>query len=436
MKITERIISRLWQSHLVRYPVTDTGEWLHIIFPGRVSNTSGCDFKDAVFTANGSLICGNVEVHSRSSYWYGHGHHQDPKYNNVVLHVVWQQDSQTPTLLQNGRAIPTICLGSFVHGPLDELLNLPANSLSFCPAVGRYSNTDNLNALLTAAGLKRFKAKIALFRKALNKEDAGQVLYRGIARALGYAQNAGPCQELAQRLPARELIENGKQTADFYRRALLLGHAGLLPSQRHRSVKDREASKLEKIWQSAGITEAMKESDWCFFRVRPDNFPTRRLVALSCLISRYHKPGLLQGILRLVKKAPAGTERRWLESGLAVAGHGYWENHFDFGVFSGRASALIGYEKASAIVTNTILPFAAAWGELDSDSKLKKKAGEIYRSYPRTGDNELTRYMKQQLRLRPDIRLSACQQQGLIHLFNTYCRQRNCTRCPVALSPG
>ena len=436
MKITERIISRLWQSHLVRYPVTDTGEWLHIIFPGRVSNTSGCDFKDAVFTANGSLICGNVEVHSRSSYWYGHGHHQDPKYNNVVLHVVWQQDSQTPTLLQNGRAIPTICLGSFVHGPLDELLNLPANSLSFCPAVGRYSNTDNLNALLTAAGLKRFKAKIALFRKALNKEDAGQVLYRGIARALGYAQNAGPCQELAQRLPARELIENGKQTADFYRRTLLLGHAGLLPSQRHRSVKDREASKLEKIWQSAGITEAMKETDWCFFRVRPDNFPTRRLVALSCLISRYHKPGLLQGILRLVKKAPAGAEHRWLESGLALAGQGYWENHFDFGVFSGRASALIGYEKASVIVTNTILPFAAAWGESDSDSKLKKKAGGIYRSYPKTGDNELTRYMKQQLRLRPDIRLSACQQQGLIHLFNTYCRRRNCARCPVALSPS
>jgi hypothetical protein len=180
----------------------------------------------------------------------------------------------------------------------------------------------------------------------------------------------------------------------------------------------------------------MKAADWCFFRVRPDNFPTRRLVALSCLISRYHKSGLLRGILRLIKKAPAGTERRWLEDGLAVAGRGYWENHFDFGVTTGRASALLGYEKASAIVINTILPFAAAWAELDSDPKLKNKAGEIYGRYPGTGDNELTRYMKQQLRLRPDIRLSACQQQGLIHIFNAYCRRRNCTQCPVALSPG
>jgi hypothetical protein len=436
MRITERLISRLWQSHLVRYTVADTGEWLYIIFPGRVSSTSGCDFKDAVFTVNGKIISGNVEVHCRSNQWYSHGHHQNPKYNNIVLHVVWQQDSQTPTLLQNGRTIPTICLGSFVHGPLGWLLNLSANSSSSCPAVSRYSNNDNLNKLLTAAGVKRFKTKIAFFHKALNKESAGQVLYCGIARALGYAQNAEACQELAERLPVSELIENGKPTADFAQQALLLGHAGLLPSQRHRSVKDKEAAKLEKIWQSTGITEAMKESDWCFFRVRPDNFPTRRLVALSCLISRYHKSGLLQGILRLIKKAPADTKRRWLESGLALTNHGYWENHFDFGIVTGRTSALIGYEKASTIVINTVLPFAAAWGELDSDRKFKKKVGEIYRFYPGAGDNELTRHMQQQLRLRPDVRLYACQQQGLIHIFNTYCRRRNCARCPVALSPG
>lgn len=436
MKITERLISRLWQSHLVRYLVADTGEWLHIIFPGRISNSGGCDFKDAVFGLNGRIVSGDVEVHIKSSQWHSHGHHQDPKYNNIVLHVVWQQDSQTPTLLQNGQAIPTICLGSFITNPLDKLANLPANASSFCPEVGRHSNSNSLNKLLIAAGVKRFKVKTALFRKALNKEDAGQVVYRGIARALGYAQNSGPCQELAQRLPVGKLIINENPTDDFYRQALLLGHAGLLPSQRHRPIKDREAAKLEKIWRSAGITKTMKETDWCFFRVRPDNFPTRRLIALGCLISRYQKTGLLRCILKMIKEAPSGTEHHRMESGLAVAGHGYWQNHFDFGIVTGRTSALIGYEKASAIVINTVLPFAAAWAELDSDSKLKKKADGIYRRYPVTGDNELTRFMKQQLRIRPDIRLSACQQQGLIHLFNAYCRCRNCSQCPVTLSPG
>ncbi|MCJ7514921.1 MAG: DUF2851 family protein [Dehalococcoidia bacterium] len=436
MKITERLISRLWQSHLVRYPVADTGEWLHIIFPGRASNTGGCDFKDAVFGINGRMVTGDVEVHIKSSQWHSHGHHQDPKYNNIVLHVVWQRDSLTPTLLQNGRAIPTICLESFITNTLDELANSPANASSSCPEVGRHSNSSSFNKLLTAAGVKRFKAKTTLFRKALFKDYAGQVIYQGIARALGYAQNAGPCQELAQRLPASKLIINGKPTDGFYQQALLLGHAGLLPSQRHRPVKDREAAKLEKIWRSIGTTCTMKEADWCFFRVRPDNFPTRRLIALGCLMSRYHKSGLLQGILRLVKETPSKTEHLRLETGLAVASHGYWQNHFDFGISTSRASALIGYEKAAAIVINAVLPFTAAWAELDSDSKLKKRAAEIYQHYPGTGDNELTRYMKQLLRLRPDIRLSACQQQGLIHLFSTYCRCRHCSQCPVALSPS
>ena len=67
MKITERLVSRLWQSHLVTYPVADTGEWLQIIFPGRVSNTGGCDFKDAVFSLNGRMITGDIEVHVKSS---------------------------------------------------------------------------------------------------------------------------------------------------------------------------------------------------------------------------------------------------------------------------------------------------------------------------------------------------------------------------------
>ncbi len=436
MKITERLISRLWQCNLVKYLEADTGECLHIIFPGRVSHTGGCDFKDAVFAMNGHIIRGDVEVHSRSSQWHSHGHHQNPTYNNIVLHVVWQHDSQTPTLLQNGRAIPTVCLSSFIDRPPEELDNLPINASSSCHKADRDANNESLNILLTAAGVKRFRAKTTSFRKALNKETAGQVVYRGIARALGYAQNAGSCQELAQRLPVSKLMKNDRPEVDFYNQALLLGHAGLLPSQRQRSVTDRETTKLEKIWQSAGITQTMKAADWCFFRVRPDNFPTRRLVALSCLISRYHKSGLFRGILRLIKEAPAGTERRWLESGLVVTGHGYWQNHLDFGVVTGRASALIGYGKSSTIVINTVLPLAAAWAELDSDSKLKKKVGEIYNSYPGTGDNELTRYMKLQLRLKQDIRLTACQQQGLIHIFNDYCRRRNCSRCPVALSPG
>ncbi|MCX6008776.1 MAG: DUF2851 family protein [Chloroflexi bacterium] len=437
-QVSEKLIARIWQCRLATNLVTDSGELFQTIYPGRASQTSGCDFKDAVFAISNKIISGDVEIHVKSSQWYSHGHHRDPKYNNIALHVVWWRDNQSPAMLQNGKAVPTICLSPFLGHPSDELnqhLDLSGNSSFSCPEAKGHSNSDSLNKLLTLTGEERFAAKAALFRQALEKEETGQVLFLGIARALGYAQNAEPCEDLVNRLPISFLE---KIEPEAIRRALILGTAGLLPSQRPRLqlklAGDEEIDKLERIWQSTDITETMNEADWCFFRVRPDNFPTRRLIALSYLIDRYCRRGLLHGILHLVKKAPPKTEHRWLENGLVIAGQAYWRNHFDFGIVKKRSSALLGREKASEIVINAILPFACVWGEISSDLKLKKKTAEIYRRYPRSEDNELTRHMKQQLLLKPDTRLSACQQQGLIHIFKTYCRLRNCTVCPVAFN--
>jgi len=436
-QVSEKLVAHLWQCQPAN-SVTDNGQQFKAIYPGRVSHNRGCDFKDAVFTLNGQTISGDVEIHVKSSQWFSHGHHRDPKYNNIALHVVWWHDSQSQTLMQNGRAIPTISLSSFFSRPLyelDSLANLSGRYLTSCPKVSQGSNAERLSKLLTIAGEKRFAAKASLFRKALKKEEAGQVLFRGTARALGYSQNAAPCEELASRLPL-SLLERAESESGATRQALILGTAGLLPSQRHRSIEDTETDKLERIWRSLAIAQTMKKDDWCFFRVRPDNFPTRRLIALSYLLSRYHQTGLLEGILELAKKASHGTEHGWLTNGLIIAGQGYWRNHFDFGIAQKRSSAILGREKASAIVINIILPFICAWGELNSDLKLKKKAVEIYRRYPKPADNELTRHMKQQLLLKPDARLSACQQQGLLHIFKTYCRLRNCTECPVAFNRG
>jgi hypothetical protein len=430
--VSEKLISHLWQCQPANNLVTDSGQQFQAIYPGRASHHRGCDFKDAVFTLNGQTIHGDIEIHVKASQWYSHGHHRDPKYNNIVLHVVCWHDNKSPTMLQSGKTVPTICLSPFLGHHADELkcLELLGNSSISCPEAERHLNSNSLSELLTLAGEERLAAKTALFHQALIEENPEQVLWRGIARALGYTQNAEPCEELANRISLNFLqnVEPENSTTQ----ALILGAAGLLPSQRHRSIEDTETDKLERIWQCVSLTEPMNEADWCFSQVRPDNFPTRRLIALSYLLSRYRQTGLLRGMLQLLKKAPQGAEHRWLENGLVIAGPDYWRNHFDFGIFKKRSSALLGREKASEIVINAILPFACVWGEISSDLKLKRKAAEIYRRYPTPADNELTRHMKQQLLLKPGARLSACQQQGLLHIFKTCCRFRNCTACPVA----
>ena len=90
---------------------------VRIIYPGRLNDDRGADLRDAVITTENGPLTGDIEVHVRSSGWWAHGHHEDPVYNRVVLHVVFWHDVVQPVFLQNGRRIPTLVLNRFVTAP-------------------------------------------------------------------------------------------------------------------------------------------------------------------------------------------------------------------------------------------------------------------------------------------------------------------------------
>jgi hypothetical protein len=159
----------------------------------------------------------------------------------------------------------------------------------------------------------------------------------------------------------------------------------------------------------------------------------RRIVAQSYLIERYCEGKLLAGILQLVKEAPMPKGHHMLENGLTVAGDGYWRDHFDFDVRSKtKISALLGNSKAGEIIVNVILPFAFSWGKMFNEPELMKKVMELYNSYPKLTENEITRHMAKQLCLKEPPDFTACHQQGLIHVFRNYCREGRCSQCPLA----
>ena len=68
--------------------VTEEGEPIEIIYPGRVNDDQGADFRDAVIATSQGLIKGDIEIHIKSSGWREHGHYRNVAYNQVVLHVV------------------------------------------------------------------------------------------------------------------------------------------------------------------------------------------------------------------------------------------------------------------------------------------------------------------------------------------------------------
>ena len=428
IKFSEKQAALIWQQMVGRELTSSEDELVSVIYPGRANGDSGPDFRDAVIVNKSHFTKGDVEVHVKSSDWYSHGHHADAEYNNVILHVVMWHDCNSATLLQSGKPVPVLCLAKALRHQAHFLpYQLP------CFQILDHVDRQTLGKLLNTAGEKRFKQKAMRFQAEIKQEEAGQVLFRGMMRALGYAKNTKPFEDLADRMHLNSIESREGLTL---KQALLLGTAGLLPSQRWQGnfAREKEVQGLEQIWQSSGKkVKTMQEDDWNLSHIYPNNSPVRRIVAQSYLLERYCEGKLLAEILQLVKETPLPGGHRALENGLTVAGDGYWRDHFDFDVRSKtKISALLGKSKAGEIVVNVILPFAFSWGELANDTKLTENAIELYRNYPKLAENCITRHMKKQLRLEESFGFTACHQQGLIHAFRNYCREGRCSHCPLA----
>ncbi|MFC1897395.1 DUF2851 family protein [Chloroflexota bacterium] len=296
---------------------------------------------------------------------------------------------------------------------------------------------------LDSAGEERFLAKAVKFQLDLAPIEASQSLYQGIMGALGYSKNKLPFLELAHRLPlhvlesiAQDKISDTECLAR--QQALLLGTAGLLPSQRQSNQRGNELDnkwidKLERLWASSPHTKVMPPNTWHLFKVRPNNSPFRRLAAMSYLILRYKKKGIFEELVNRVKEVPISQGYYRLEKVLAATTNGYRANHSDFGsVNKPRNQSLIGSRRAGDIIVNVLLPFTFAWSKVTAQPELERKAIDLYHHYPKLAVNSVERHMRNQFGLSSNLINSARRQQGLIHTYNTLCTQGRCDSCPLS----
>jgi hypothetical protein len=445
--IPESRVVEIWQNCLLGRTdlVTEEGEPIRIIYPGRINDDRGADLLDAVITTRQGLRRGDIEVHVKSSSWWAHRHHRDPVYNRVILHVVFWRDTETAITLQNGQEVPTLALHKYIQNATDQYTSSacpPTNWRIPCRNTISRGQSGVIGELLDIAGEERFLAKAADFQTALAQTEASQSLYQGIMGALGYTKNKHPLVELAHRMPLKRLesITVGEASDAEYlaqQQALLLGTAGLLPSQRSNwhgvgQQGSEWIDRLEQVWASSHQKETMSEDDWHLFKVRPSNFPTRRIAAMSYLLLRYRQRGILEELVNKLREVPVDTGYSRLEKALRVTTDGYWRHHLDLYLPSRICiPALLGEGRAADIVVNVLLPFAVAWARLTAQPELAAKAFDLYHHYPRLAVNTIERHMRKQLGISRYLVNSARRQQGLLHIYKTLCSQGQCHRCPI-----
>lgn len=101
---------------------------IELIHPGVWNlNEPGPDFKNAIIRIGTITWCGDVEIHVLASDWYKHKHHHDSNYDNVILHVVVENDYP---LSFKEELIPTIVVDAFLISNLTSLNKKDSKNLT------------------------------------------------------------------------------------------------------------------------------------------------------------------------------------------------------------------------------------------------------------------------------------------------------------------
>jgi hypothetical protein len=365
---TERHLQCLWfDAHFrpARFPLHG-GETATVLDPGEWNLEAGPDFINATLLIQPGLrqVRGDVEVHVHPSDWDAHRHVDDPAYRHVVAHVTWFAGPAPRTLPDS--VYPLALAEPVQANPCFSLDDIDLKAyphavlpLTPRPCEGRLKNDpDRARALLRAAGHYRLRVKAQRLRARLDQcGDRHQVFYEEVMAALGYKHNQTPFRALARHLPC-EALGVSRETAF----ARLLGAARLLPQPDVAADEDaqRFIRTLWDLWWRDAVEPLPPEITWRLHNLRPQNAPARRLAAAASLFSGMST--LRHELDRLSGESGAAWFARATSLIEERCRWPFWNRRLTFASAPEprQEIALLGGARSAAVLTNVVIPFAAA----------------------------------------------------------------------------
>jgi hypothetical protein len=457
--MTERLLQFIWQFQYFNKAdlTTTTGEPVQILFAGQYNTNQGPDFSDAKIKIDNTTWAGTVELHVKTSDWKKHNHQSDKNYNNVVLHVVWEDDggrnsvpakkTEQSSVIPGGRnSVPAISTeqSSVVPGGRNSVPATKTEQSSVVPVIElkdrvskillqRYEELMNAESFipceksihtvrditwkswkdrLLVERLLR-KSKIVETHLQQNNYHWEETFWWLLAKNFGMKVNASVFEAVAKSVSINILAKHKGQIHQI--EAVLLGQAGLLEAtfeEDYPKLLQREYKFLKEKYKFNAIHQPVH-----FLRMRPGNFPTIRLAQLAALITESAH------LFSKIKEAKTAKQvKEWFD----VTANDYWHYHYRFDEESAYKKKKIGESMTDNIIINTVAPVLFAYGNYHNENKYKEKALQ-WLEETATEKNTITKGF-QQLKIENK---NAFDSQALIELKNEYCSKKRCLECGV-----
>src|SRR5690606_11310358 len=317
-----------------------------VIDSGKYTKGTGADFFNAQLIIEDIRWVGNVEIHLNSSDWYLHNHHNDPNYNNVILHVVWNHD--VDVYYRDQTVLPVLELKNYVAETLkSEYMNFNSSkSWIFCENQIQHLDLTILAKWKEELFFQRLQEKAFPMKTLLveSQNDWEAVLFCMLAKNFGLNINGSVFFELAKSIPFSIIRKEAYEVENL--EALFLGRAGLLEND----FQDTYPKELQNRWNYLKVKYNLKDvriEQVEFFKHRPDNFPTIRLAQLAML---YHKNQYL--FETLVQSVSLEDFYSLFELGTS----NYWNTHYVLDKESPKKRKLLSKSFIDLLVINTVIP--------------------------------------------------------------------------------
>lgn len=396
---------------------TVQGEVITIIKTGDYLELSGPDFFNAHIKIGNQKWAGNVEIHLKSSDWYLHNHEKDPSYKNVILHVVWEND--TPIFREDNTEIPVLVLQDYVAKEVVDNYQSLLSPKTWISCEKQIKDIDDfvLKSWQERLFFERLERKSKFIHELLEEtnQDWEAVLFCLLAKNFGLNTNGTSFLQMSKAIPFSIIRKESFEIENL--EALLFGTAGLLDSDKEdlyfEDLKFRYYYLLHKYQLEKTIVFPVQ-----FFKLRPDNFPTIRLSQLAGL---YHKHQNLFSKIIELKSLKSVYELLNISASL------YWQNHYQFDKESPRKAKVLSKSFLDLIVVNTIIPLQFAYsfmmGEeisenlIDFMNEVAPEKNAIIDKFTLFGIKAET----------------AFESQTLLELKNEYCNKKSCLNCVVGI---
>lgn len=416
--IKEDFLHYIWKLKKIDFSnlKTSDGDELTVLDFGNYNTDSGPDFLNARIKINNTIWAGNIEMHIFSSDWIKHKHHLDPAYNNVILHVVYEEDLKVKT--NANVKIPALELKNrIIKNDLKnyKLLRFNDNWIPCEMGIRRVSSISIEQAKEKALANRLMKKSTYLKNILESKQnDWEEAFYIFLSRYFGMKTNSDAFEALTKKLPYKIIL---KEKDDINKiEALLFGQAGMLEdifNDEYPLFLKNEYNHLKNKYKLNPVPSSM----WKFSKLRPLNFPTIRISQLANIL--FKQDHLFRNVFEcnnidcLIKIFKTKTSS-------------YWENHFIFDEKSINKKKRLGKNAIDILIINAVIPALFYFGHLNNEGEYKEKALDFLIDLPAENNSIIKKWKNLDIEVK-----SAFDSQALLELKQNYCDKKRCLECSI-----